>query len=88
MFGYEINSCSDHQKLVYATTTSEYQIVIYWKLILEEFGPNIYHISGVDNIVDDMLRIFTSATSNQDKTIDIRSHRYVKNYSRIGRIKT
>ena len=26
-----------------------------WQPILEEFGPNIQHIAGVDNIVDDTL---------------------------------
>ena len=30
-----------------------------WKLILEEFGPNIQHISGVDNIIADTLSILT-----------------------------
>jgi hypothetical protein len=26
-----------------------------WRLILEEFGPNIQHIAGIDNVVADML---------------------------------
>ena len=26
-----------------------------WSLIIEEFGPNIQHIAGVDNIVADTL---------------------------------
>ena len=33
---------------------------MYWQLILKEFGPNIQHISGVDNIVADTLSILPS----------------------------
>ena len=51
IFGYKINIFSDHKNLVYAATLSEPQRIMLWKLILEEFEPNIYHISGVDNIV-------------------------------------
>ena len=29
--------------------------MIRWILIIKEFGPNIQHISGVDNIVDDNI---------------------------------
>ena len=36
-----------------------------WRLIIEEFGPNIKHISGVENIVSDMLSIFPSMPSNK-----------------------
>ena len=38
-----------------------------WKLILEEFGTNIHHISGVDNIVADTLSRLMFTTFNQDK---------------------
>ena len=39
--------------MVYDTTLtlSESKRLIRWILILEEFGPNIQHISGVENIV-------------------------------------
>ena len=33
-----------------------------WQLILEEFWPNIQHISGVDNIVSDTISIFSSTS--------------------------
>ena len=35
-----------------------------WRLILKEFGPNIHHIAGVDNIVADTIRIFPSTPSD------------------------
>ena len=50
LFGYEIHVYSDHKNLVYEATLSESQRVMRWRLILEEFGPNIHHIAGVDNI--------------------------------------
>ena len=34
-----------------------------WQLILEEFGPNIQYIYGVDNIVADTLSILPSTRS-------------------------
>ena len=48
---YKINVYSDHKKLVYAATQSEYQILIRWQLILEYPGPNIQRIAVFDNIV-------------------------------------
>jgi hypothetical protein len=41
---------SDHKNLVYAALVSESQRVMRWRLILEEFGPNIQHIAGIDNV--------------------------------------
>ena len=41
--------------MVYDTTLSESQRVMSWRLILEEFWPNIQHITRVDNIVADIL---------------------------------
>ena len=55
IFGYEINVFSDHKNLFYAATMSEYQRVMRWRIIIEEFGPNIQHIAGVENILVDML---------------------------------
>ena len=65
IFGYEINLLSDHKNLVYAATLSESQRVMRWRLILEEFGPNIQHIAVVDNIVPDMISILPSTPRNK-----------------------
>ena len=64
-FGYEINVFSDHKNLVYAATLSESKRVMRWRLIIEDFGPNIQHIAGVDNIVADTLSILPYAPSNK-----------------------
>ena len=55
LFGYEINVFSYHKNLVYVATLSESQRVIHWQLIIEEFGNNIKHIAGVNNIVSNTI---------------------------------
>ena len=45
--------------MVYSATLSESQRVMSWQLIIEVFGFNIQHISGVDNIVSDTLSRFS-----------------------------
>ena len=68
LFSYEINVFSDHKNLVYAVTLSEFHRVVRWRLILEEFGPNIQHIDGVENMVADTLSRFPSTPSNKYET--------------------
>ena len=58
ILGNEIKVLSDHKNLVYVATLSESQRVMRWRLILKEFGPNIQHISVVDNIVSETLSRF------------------------------
>ena len=48
--------------MVYDTTLSEYQQVTRLRLILEEFGPNIQHIYGIDNILADTLSRLASTS--------------------------
>ena len=67
IFGYEIKVFSDHKNLADAAILSEYQRVMRWRLILEEFGPNIQHISEVDNIVDGTLSRLPSASNNKKR---------------------
>ena len=64
IFGYEIKVFSDHKNLVYDATLSESQRVMLWQLILKEFGPNIQHIYGVDNIVADTISRLPSMPSD------------------------
>ena len=66
LFGYEINVYSDHKNLVYEATLSESQQVMRRRLILEEFGPNILHIAGVENIVADALSRLRSSNAEED----------------------
>ena len=50
---------------MYAVTLSEYQRLMRWQLIIEEFGPNIQHVAVVDNIVSDTLHILPSTSINK-----------------------
>ena len=62
-----------HKNLVYATTQSEYQKVMHWRLILEEFGTNIQRIAGGDNnIVADRLSRFSYTNFNRYDTCNNR----------------
>ena len=58
--------------MVYAATLSKSQKVMWWRLILEEYGPNIQHIAGVDNVVADALlsRLPSANNDEQDQVID------------------
>ena len=60
IFEYEINVLSDYKNMLYAAILSEHQRVMRWRLILREFGPNIHHISVVENIVDDTFSRLSS----------------------------
>ena len=65
IFGYEINVFSYHKNMLYATTLSESQRVMVLILILKDFGPNIQHISAVDNRVADTISRLLSTPSNK-----------------------
>ena len=54
--------------MVYATTLSESQRVMCWRLILNKFGHNIHHKDGVEKIVADMLSILTYSSINKYET--------------------
>jgi len=41
--------------------------VMRWRLILEQFGPNIQHIAAMDNVVADMLSQLLLANLDHDK---------------------
>ena len=62
IFGLKVNVYSDCKNLVYTVAQSEYQIFTCWRLIIEDFWPNIKHISGVDNLVADTLSILPSTS--------------------------
>ena len=65
--GYPIKVWSDHKNLVHAATVSQSQRVMRWRLILEEFGPEIRHISGEENIVADAISRLPTADYNDQK---------------------
>ena len=85
LFGYKINIFSYHKNLANATTLSKYKRVMRWQLIIEEFGPNIQHIFGVDNIVADTLSILPSTQSNKNETCTRKAQCRANELFTIGR---
>ena len=65
LFGYPIQVFSDHKNLVHAATISQSQRVMRWRLILEEFGPDIKHMSGENNVVADIMSRLPTTTEDQ-----------------------
>ena len=55
IYGYPVKVFSDHKNLVHAATVSESQRVMRWRMILEEYGPEIVHIKGEENTSADAL---------------------------------
>ena len=53
LLGHKIDVYTDHKNLVYKHFNTER--VMRWRLLLEEFGPNLIYIKGNDNIVADAL---------------------------------
>ena len=53
LLGQEIEVFTDHKNLVYKTFNTER--VMRWRLIIEEYGPTLTYIKGVNNVVADAL---------------------------------
>jgi hypothetical protein len=53
ILGYKIIVHTDHKKLTYAKSTSDR--VMRWRLLREEFGPELRHIKGRHNLIADAL---------------------------------
>ena len=85
-FGYEINVFSYHKNQLYAATLSESQRIMCWRIIIKEFGPNIQHIAGDDNIVSDTLSRLTSMPSDKYKPYTIQSQCHANELFAIGRV--
>ena len=53
--GQIIKVYTDHENLVHESELKTSQRVMRWKLLLEEFGPEIVYIKGPKNVVTDAL---------------------------------
>ena len=86
IFGYEINIFSYNNNLLCAATLSEYQRVMHWRLIIEESGPIIQHIAGVDNIVAYTLSRITYTPIDRYNTSTSKSQCCVIDFFTIVRL--
>ena len=63
LLGHQITVYTDHKNITYDTFNTER--VIRWRLILEEFGPELKYIKGENNVVADALSCLEKS-SNQE----------------------
>ena len=65
LLGQKIRVYTDHKNLTYKSFNTER--VMRWRLILEEFGPELHYIKGQKNIVADTLsRLDLTVNENSD----------------------
>ena len=55
LWGQKIVVYRDHKNLIYDASGSTSNRVYRWRLILEEYGPEIIHIKGIHNTVADAI---------------------------------
>ncbi len=55
-WGQKIKIYTDHQTFMRDTLGSSSNCVHCWRLLVEEYGPKIVHIKGLDNSVADTIR--------------------------------
>ena len=55
LLGHKIKVFTDHKNLVYESELKSSQQVMRWRLLLEEYGPEIVYIKGPKNVVADAL---------------------------------
>ncbi len=55
LWGQKIIMYTDHKKLIQDALGLTSDRVYFWRLLLEEYGPEIRYIRGIDNIVADTL---------------------------------
>ncbi len=55
LWGQRIMEYMDHKNLIQEALDLTSNQVYQWRLLLEEYGPNIEHIKGIHNIVTDAI---------------------------------
>ena len=80
-----MNVFTYQKSLVYATTLSEPQWGMLWQLIIEEFGPNIQHITGFDKILADTLSKLTYTSVDKYATSTSKAQCHTNKIFTIGR---
>ena len=74
LWGQKLKVVTDHKNLVRDALGCTCDRVYRWRLLLEEYGPNIVYIAGTDNIVaDDIIRLEHDDNINTRKN-DVHIH--------------
>ena len=71
--------------MIYASTLSEYQQVMRWKLAIEQFGTKIQHVAEVENIVSDMLSRLPSTSVKNYEPSTFKAQCHANELLSIGR---
>ena len=70
LLGHEIRVCTAHKNLTYKTQNTER--VMRWRLLIEEFSPDLVYLQGEKNIVADALsRLDIDPDDSPDKPNDL-----------------
>ena len=70
LLGHEIRVYTDHKNLTYKTQNTER--VMRWRLLIEEFSPDLVYLQGEKNIVADALsRLDIDPDDSPDKPNDL-----------------
>ena len=64
LLGHKIKVYTDHKNLVFTTFNTER--VLRWRMVLEEYGPELVYIKGPDNVVADALSRLDLIPENED----------------------
>ena len=64
LLGHQITVYTDHKNLTYNVLNTER--VMRWRLILEEFGPELKYIKVENNLVDDALSRLEKKSKSRD----------------------
>ena len=79
LWGQRIKVYTDHTNLVRDELGLTCDRIYRWRLLLEEYGPQIVYIKGVDNVVAD-----ASSRLDYDKKINTRNiNAHVRNMSLV-----
>ena len=66
--GHKIKVYTDHKNLVFTTFNTER--VLRWRMVLEEYGPELIYIKGGDNVVADALSRLDLIPEDEDQDSD------------------
>ena len=64
LLGFSITVFTDHKNLTHDTMLLKSERVMCWRLLLEEFGPEIKYVKGSKNLVADALSRLRTKTGN------------------------
>lgn len=69
LLGHDIEVFTDHKNLIYDDLKTER--VLRWRILLEEYGPKIIYIKGVENIVADVLSRYPTLNNPELETSEL-----------------